>query len=166
MALTPALIFADIDSELAATRRVLDRVPDQHLAWSPHLKSMPLGKLAGHIVDIHSNLMTVLETSELDFAANPPPRVATDSSRGILAAFDAVAPKLAEAIKNASEEALQKTWTLRMGDRVFFTTPKVVTLRSFGFSHIAHHRAQLTVYLRLLDIPVPSVYGPTADEGL
>lgn len=165
MSLSPALIFADMDSELAATRRVLDRVPQEHLDWTPHPKSTPLGKLAGHIVDTHRLLLTVMDTSELDFAANPPPRVATDSASGMLAAFDEIAPRLTATIQGASEEALEETWTLRVGEQVFFTTPKVVTLRSFGFSHIAHHRAQLTVYLRLLDVPVPSVYGPTADEA-
>ncbi len=165
MSLTPALIFADIDSELAATRRVLDRVPDQHLDWTPHPKSTPLGKLAAHIVDVHQLLLAVLKTSELDFAANPPPRRETVSRQELLAEFDAIAPKLAAAVKGASEELLKETWTMRMGDHVIISGPKVVILRSLGVSHISHHRAQLTVYFRLLDIPVPSVYGPTADTG-
>lgn len=158
------LAFADFDMEVAATRRVLARLPDAEFGWKPHEKSTTLGELGAHIVNTFSWQTIVLTTDGIDFAASPPPRIEAASSQALVAAFDAKVPEVRAALDAADEAALGRDFTLRMGERVIFTRPRAVAFRSFGLSHVAHHRAQLTVYLRLLGLPVPPVYGPTADE--
>jgi uncharacterized damage-inducible protein DinB len=157
--------FADTAGELAATRRVLERVPQVHIDWRPHAKSRPLGELAAHIADIAVWLTHVLNADQLDFGAAPPPPVSPERADEIVRAFDAAAEAFQPAFDALPADELTRDWTLRIGDRVFFTRPKAVVLRSFCFTHIAHHRGQLMVYLRLLDVPLPPVLGPTADEG-
>jgi uncharacterized damage-inducible protein DinB len=159
------LALADFESEMAATRRVIERVPDEKLAWAPHQKSRTLGDLAAHVVEIVSWLPLILERNELDFGGAPPPSVVPESRRSLLERLEESIHKAREALDTVSADELARDWTLRVGDRVIFTSPKLVVLRSFGIGHLGHHRGQLTVYLRLLDVPVPSVFGPTADEA-
>ena len=155
--------LADYEHELATTRRVLERVPEEHLAWKPHAKSFSLGQLARHIAQIPHWLNVTLETSELDPSGIP--RVADPTStREIMDAFEKHAAESTAALKAASAEALKEPWTLSNGERAIFTLPKSAVTRGFVISHMIHHRAQLSVYLRLLDVPVPATYGPTADE--
>jgi len=158
------LALADIDHELAASRRVLNRVPADKLAWAPHAKSMSLGNLAAHIVNITGWQVDVLTKDGLDFGTAPPPIVAGEDATEIRRVFESHAASIRPALDAVDESAFSDPWTLQVGDRVLFTRPRIVVLRAFCLSHIAHHRGQLTVYLRLLDVPVPSVYGPTADE--
>lgn len=155
--------LADYEHELATTRRVLERVPDAHLAWKPHAKSFSLGQLARHVAQIPHWMSVTMETTELDPTTIP--RVAEPTStREILDVFEKHAAESVAALKGASAETLKEPWTLRMGEHVVFTMPRSGVARGFVISHMVHHRAQLSVYLRLLDVPVPSIYGPSADE--
>ena len=158
------LLFADFDQELATTRRVLERIPDDKLGWKPHEKSMALGGLGTHLANLVRWQVSMLRQDDYDFAANAPRMNAMESREALLAFFDANVADLRGALEELSDEALSSDWTLRRGEQVIFKRPRAQVLRSFGLSHMAHHRGQLTVYLRLLDVPLPPVYGPTADE--
>ena len=157
------LAIADIDNELKTTRRVLERVPDDRLDWTPHAKSMSLGALARHIPDVVGILVPLLQIDEVDLATRTPQEAAPGAA-GLVELFDRNAAALREALTAFTLEQCTEKFTLRVGDHVIFTLPRLVALRTFGMGHVGHHRGQLTVYLRLLDVPVPSVYGPTADE--
>ena len=159
-----SLAFGDLDEELAATRRVLERVPEEHLAWKPHEKSFSLGELATHIANLTRWQGSILRQDEFDFALAPPMLRAVGSREELLRMFDEGVTDYRTALGEADDAGMEQPWTLRHGQHVIFSRPRAVVLRSFGLSHMAHHRGQLTVYLRLLGIPVPSVYGPTADE--
>jgi uncharacterized damage-inducible protein DinB len=154
-------------SECASTRRLLASVPMDKLSWKPHEKSMPLGNLAIHIADLPNWVPITLERSELDFATEPyNPKKATTTEELLKIHDDATAAAL-QSIQNSNAEVLVKeNWTMRNGDKVYFTMPKIAVLRSSAFNHLYHHRGQLSVYLRLLDIPVPGMYGPTADNPM
>jgi uncharacterized damage-inducible protein DinB len=157
--------LGDLERELATTRRVLERLPEEHFAWKPHEKSMSLGRLAAHVVDlVHWQTMT-LQSEGLDLAAVRPPSPDTPASRAaLLQSFDAHVAAINEALGRASEPDLRQVWTLRMGPKVLLSMPRLAVLRTMSISHMINHRAQLCVYLRLLGIPVPPVYGPSADE--
>lgn len=158
------LSLGDFENEMAATRRVIDRVPDEKLGWAPHRKSRSLGDLSTHVVEIVSRFPNILGSSELDLATNPPLSLQQVGRAALLEQLDASIAQARQALDAVSDEALTQPWTLRFGERVVFTLPKAVAFRTFGLAHLGHHRGQLTVYLRLLDVPVPSVFGPTADE--
>lgn len=157
--------LGDLAHELATTRRVLERVPDEHWDWKPHAKSMTLGQLAGHVANLLNWGIHTMSETGVDFAAPPavPPRPADRA--GLLAAFDAGAERVRAGVEGADDEALGAPYTMRRGEQVITSMPRAAMLRGWILSHIIHHRGQLTVYLRLLDVPVPSVYGPSADEG-
>jgi uncharacterized damage-inducible protein DinB len=161
-------LLPEFDQEMVNTRKTLERVPDDKLTWKPHEKSMALGRLAGHLAELSGWSVEIINKDVLDFAppGAPPaqPMIAT-SRQQILDAFDKGVPAARAAIAGASDEHLMKSWTLAMGGKPLFTMPRVVVLRSFVMNHVIHHRAQLGVYLRLNDVPVPSIYGPSADEG-
>jgi uncharacterized damage-inducible protein DinB len=160
-----ATAFGDLEHELATTRRVFERLPDEQFGWKPHPKSMSLGQLAAHIATIPTWALYVLRETELDFSAVPvQPEHSTRDA--LLAAYDAKVAELRAAVaEHASDEALGQSWTGRSGTHVVMRTPRVALMRSFVINHLIHHRGQLSVYLRLLDVPVPSIYGPTADES-
>jgi uncharacterized damage-inducible protein DinB len=163
--LTPAqLLYPDLRQELATTRRILERVPDDKLDFRPHDKSMTLGQLANHLTELSGLANTVLTTSELDFAARKyePKKISTSVER--LALFDTLSREFAESVEGADWSALQETWVLRMGEQIIVNDQKAKLLRTLGLSHMAHHRAQLGVYLRLVGVAVPGTYGPSADE--
>jgi uncharacterized damage-inducible protein DinB len=158
------LLFSDLPQELAATRRVLERVPEGRADWRPHSKSTSLGNLAAHLAQLPRLARTVLTTDELDWATTPfqPPTVSTNAE--LLALFDEHATAMQEAVAAADWAALGKRWVMRIGDHVIVNEQKGKLIRTLGITHMAHHRAQLGVYLRLLDVPVPRTYGPSADE--
>ena len=165
---TPAQrVLGDLDHEMATTRRVLERVPLDRADWKPHPKSMSVGQLATHLASIPGWGVYTMTTTEMDFAAplppeaTPPPPTTTEA---LLAIFDGGVRQLGAALAEATAEELATTWTGRNGDRTVMAMPRAAVLRGFIVSHLIHHRAQLGVYLRLLDVPVPSMYGPTADE--
>ncbi len=157
-------LLPEFDQEMAGARRVLERVPGDRLDWRPHPKSMTLGGLASHLASAPGWIAPTFELPELDLAAFPrkPDPGTVD---GILALFDRNVGIAREALSSAPDSAFQEAWTLRAGPQVFYTLPRADIYRRFGISHLVHHRAQLGVYLRLLDIPVPGVYGPSADES-
>ena len=158
-------LFADLDKELAATRRMLEQVPDGRGDWTPHPRSMSLARLASHIAESSTYVTGVLATAEFDMAAGGFPGLTLDGKAEILALFDRTSAELRAALAAATPESLAETWTLRMGDQVLVRETRGVLVRDWGISHLVHHRAQLGVYLRLLDVPVPGMYGPSADDA-
>jgi uncharacterized damage-inducible protein DinB len=164
MALKDA-ILPEFDHEMASTRRLLERVPEDRPDWKPHAKSMPLGRLAAHVAEIPGYGLMTLETDELDFASGKYVPARFESRAQLLELFDDRVRRTRAAIAATDDETLRRPWTLRNGGQVIFTAPKVGTLRTFFMNHLIHHRGQLTVYLRLLDVPLPGTYGPSADEA-
>ena len=162
MSITDALL-AEFEHEMKTTRRLLERVPADRGDWKPHDKSSSLSQLVLHIANIPFWLTTTLKRTELDAAA-PGEKRSLTSTEALLAEFDRKVADAREALTAATADDLKVPWTLRAGDHVVFTMPRAVTLRTFVMNHLIHHRGQLTVYLRLLDVPLPSSYGPTADE--
>ena len=155
----------ELTTEASTTKRVLERVPEAHLNWRPHAKSMSLGQLALHVATLPRQLTEFVAGDELDLgaAASGPPTVS--SHQELLAAFMSSTEHARSYLANLSDERAMATWRLMTGGRQLFAAPRAAVLRSFLFNHWYHHRGQLLVYLRLLDVPVPSVYGPTADEN-
>ena len=161
-------ILPEFDHEMANTRKTLERVPNDKFAWKPHEKSMTLGDLATHLGNIPSWTKNTFEMDELDVAppGAPPYRLEQAKSRDeLLNAFDKNVSEARAALEAASDENWQGKWSLLMTGKTIFTLPRPAVFRGFIMSHSIHHRAQLGVYLRLLDVPVPSIYGPSADEG-
>lgn len=157
------IALGDLNHELNLTRTLLQRVPDGHLDWKPHEKSMTLGGLALHVATIPFWVSRILETDFFDIAnttRNPPPNSAQD----ILDAFDDRVARMRQALDATDDAALARTWELRRGEQVMQSMPRAAIIRAMGISHMIHHRAQLGVYLRLLNVPLPSIYGPSADE--
>jgi uncharacterized damage-inducible protein DinB len=164
MTMSQALV-PEFKQEMILTRRCLERIPDQKLAWQPHEKSMTLGGLATHMVNLLSWAALSLEQDEFDMAADRPKPEELDSTDKALGAFDHQVAAACAALEKATDEQFMSTWTLKSGDQTIFAMPKMAVLRSFVMNHMVHHRAQLGVYLRLNDVSVPSVYGPSADEN-
>jgi uncharacterized damage-inducible protein DinB len=167
MGMSQALL-PEFDHEMQNTRKVLERVPEGKPDYRPHPKSMAMARLAAHVAEIPRWAGMTLSTESLDI--NPPgqpPRTPSmmTSRQELLAGFDRVVAESRAAIAGASDAELVKPWTLLAGGRTVLTMPKAAVLRSFVLSHLIHHRAQLGVYLRLNDVAVPSIYGPSADEG-
>ena len=157
-------LLADFDHEMGTTRKLLERVPDDKLAWKPHAKSMSLGGLATHLTSIPVWGGTILNEPFFDLAANPPNQAEKTSRAEILAAFDETRKKT-RGWMDKSDGEYASMWSLRRGSQELFSMPRVAAFRSFILHHIIHHRGQLSVYLRLNDVPVPAIYGPSADEG-
>jgi len=164
MAINQGLIM-EFKHEAENTRKMLERIPADKYTWKPHAKSMELLKLGRHLASNPIWIGRALNADEYDFAKNPPaPAAALNTLKETLDLFD---KNVADAIKDlegASDEKLMQPWTLKQGEKVYFTMPKVAVVRNFSLSHSVHHRGQLSVYLRLLDVPVPGMYGPSADE--
>jgi uncharacterized damage-inducible protein DinB len=154
-------MIAEFDQEMATTRRVLERVPSEKGTWKPHEKSFSIGHLAQLVARMPGWIPMTVNHSKLDLSqANSYSYETTDA---LLKDFDRNVREARDALSNVTDEQMHQPWALTMGDRTLMTLPRGVVLRQ-NINHLVHHRAQLTVYLRLLDIPVPSVYGPTADE--
>jgi len=166
MAISQALL-GEFDLEMANSRKSIERVPDEKFDWKPHSKSSTMGALAAHIAVIPVWTKMTLETDQFDM--NPPggqpvqqPKL--KSRAEILAFFDKGVPEARAAIAAASDETMMQTWALLNGGKPIFSMRRVAVLRGMIMNHMIHHRAQLGVYLRLNDIPVPAIYGPSADE--
>jgi len=156
--------LGDLTQELASTRRVIEAIPEEHWNWSPHEKSMTAAGLATHLANIVSWMREILRAPEFDLANIPMSSDAFPDPQTALEEFDRRVGEVEEALAAVEDDVLKEEWTLRRGDTVMYKQPKVAALRTFGLSHMIHHRGQLTVYLRLLHAPVPGVYGPSADE--
>ena len=160
-------LLAEWDHEAVGTRKALSRVPDGKADFKPHERSFALGPLAMHIATIPMWGTTTATGDSFDF--NPPggemwrmPEYATTAS--MVATFDDGAEQFKSALAAVTDEQMMRPWSLLNGGEAMFTMPKIVVIRSFIFNHLVHHRGQLTVYLRLLEVPVPALYGPSADE--
>ena len=161
------LLVPEFDEEMTATRRVLERVPDGKASWKPHPKSMTLGRLATLVAELPAWAVTTLTTDELDImppGAPPPKSEALGSTKQILELFDRNAKAARAALAKAPDAEFTKPWAFKVGGRTIATNPKFTVYRRTVLNHLVHHRAQLTVYLRLTGAAVPPVYGPTADE--
>ena len=158
-------LIAEMEHEAKVTRTCLERVPAEKFDWKPHEKSMPFGKLAVHIAEMFSWTPATLQHAELDFATMDYKPLEPATTAELVEYLDKTVAEAIDVLRNTSDEQFLETWTLRNGEAVYFTLPKVAVMRSFVMNHIIHHRGQLSVYLRLNDIPVPSIYGPSADEG-
>jgi uncharacterized damage-inducible protein DinB len=163
---TAELLLLDFDIEIANTRRTLERIPNDKPDFAPHERSMKLGKLAMHCATLPIFAVYIVEDPGMDMMAPTRPRVTLDfeSREHALATLDDFAAQARAAIASASDEALAVTWPFGVGPNPISSLPRHATIRLWFLNHLIHHTAQLGVYLRLLDIPVPALYGPTADE--
>ena len=167
MALNEALL-PEFDHEMANTRKSLERAPEDKFDWKPHAKSMTVRRLAVHLATIPGWCAEVLGKDSLDVApvgAPPYKPPVVNSRKELLELFDREVAKAREALKGASDAQLMETWTLLAGGKAIFSMPRIAVLRGTVMNHMIHHRAQFGVYLRLNDLPVPAIYGPSADEG-
>jgi uncharacterized damage-inducible protein DinB len=160
-------LSAEIKHEAANTRKILARVPLDKLTWKPHDKSMDLQKLAKHVASIPIWVSRAITTDEMDFAkGRPAPAPDFKTTEELLAIFDHSVNQAIKDVEATSNETFMKSWTMRDGEKVYMTMPKAAVVRQMALNHAVHHRGQLSVYLRLLNVPVPGMYGPTADEPM
>ena len=164
---TAELLLQDYDMEMANTRRTLERVPEDKPDYKPHEKSMPMGKLTMHVATLPLFGKIILTTPSLDMANTdiPHPDMTFRTRDITLATFDAAAAEARAALAAASDADLATSWKFSFGEHVISNSPRSLAFRHMFFNHLIHHRAQLGVYLRLNDLPVPGVYGPSADES-
>jgi uncharacterized damage-inducible protein DinB len=156
-------LLGELGYEIISTRKILERIPADKFDWKPHERSLTMGDLANHLTDIFAWYKMTLETNELDFASGYVP-VRSQNAKELTTNFDNNVAGAKECLQRATPEVFLQNWTLRNGEHIVFTLPKTSVLRTFVVNHLVHHRAQLGIYLRLNDIPVPSMYGPSADE--
>ncbi|RSK44961.1 DinB family protein [Hymenobacter rigui] len=159
-------ILAELDHELATTRKLLERVPYDKADFQPHPKSMKLWQLASHIVNLLAFKQLFVQADSRDFLDpnGPKPGPTPSSSEELLARFDQYSASLRQALQDSDDEQLTGSFRLHRGEQTIMERPKAAAIRIMGLNHSIHHRGQLSVYLRLLDIPLPAMYGPSADE--
>ena len=157
-------LLSEFDQEMAKTRTTLARAPGDKFGWKPHGKSFSFMELTNHLARLPGWGTATLKTQSMDLDRFVPPPPA-ETAEGVLAAFDRNVAEFRSALEEASDEDLMRPWTLLQGGRELFTMPRLAVVRGMILNHILHHRGQLTLYLRLNDIPVPALYGPSADEG-
>jgi uncharacterized damage-inducible protein DinB len=161
--MTIAELIQEFEAEAKTTRRVLERVPSDKLAWAPHKKSMTLGRLAMHLASAPGAISGWPVTAHFEFAGDPtPPPTSTDD---IVAAHDSGVAQVKQNLEKIGDAGLGTTWSASAGGKTLMSMPKAAILRSLLMNHTYHHRGQLSVYLRLLDVSVPAIYGPSADES-
>jgi len=156
--------LTELIEEAKSTRKILERVPMDKPDYKPHPKSMELKKLASHVAELPSWVTMTIDTDGIDFATYEYKLPDPKDTEELLAIFDTAIATASEKLQQISDADMQKVWTMRNGEVVYFSLPKQAVIRVWAMNHLFHHRAQLGVYLRMLDIPVPGVYGPTADE--
>ena len=154
---------AEFDLEMKSTRRMLESVPEEQMSWRPHEKSMLLARLASHVAELPYRAAQVIELEALVRQPGFTPYIAA-SKEELLKKFDETSEAARKAIAVASEEHLKQTWAVKFGEKTILEMPRAMALRRIVMDHLIHHRGQLSVYLRLLDVPVPGMYGPSADE--
>ncbi|MEW6127353.1 MAG: DinB family protein [Acidobacteriota bacterium] len=166
MAISAALL-TEFDTEMATMRKTLERVTDDKFGWKPHDRSMTMGDLSSHIANMIGWVNVTISADEFDLAPGgvPMKNEAAKSNAELLETLDKNIAAARAAIESASDEQLMKSWSLKQNGQTLLSIPKVAVLRSFVMNHCIHHRGQLSVYLRMNDIPVPSIYGPSADES-
>jgi uncharacterized damage-inducible protein DinB len=159
-------LLMELKEEAKSTRKLLERVPEKSFSWKPHEKSFPLSRIASHVAEIPGWVSFTLDSDELDFGKYEYKAPEISKTADILKIHDECVEKAIKSLENSKDEDFSKMWTMRKNEIVYLTLPKIVVIRSFAFNHLYHHRGQLTVYLRLLDVPLPGIYGPTADEKM
>ena len=160
-------LLPEFDREMGLTRRLLERVPEEHFAWQPHAKSMTLGRLAEHLAEIPMWCRVTILESGIDMGVGRPPGYVAPSTRaGVLEMFDKNLANARAALSGRTDAELMAPWKLSSQGKEVFTMPKASVLRGFVMNHMIHHRGQMSVYLRLQNVPVPSMYGPSADETI
>jgi uncharacterized damage-inducible protein DinB len=157
------VFLKELDGEAAITRKMLDRIPNDKYDWQPHPKSMTIRQLANHIAELPGWITMAINTDELDFAANPYTPTLISDTKELIGLFNEKVEEAKENLWKTNEEVLEQKWVLRNGDAFYLERTKAEVIR-MSFNQITHHRAQLGVFLRLLDIPIPGSYGPSADE--
>jgi uncharacterized damage-inducible protein DinB len=160
-----AAFAAELKQEAVSTRKMLEKVPYDKKEWKPHEKSMTLGKLATHVAETGRWVAHALQNDGIDFS-QPLDRATPQSTEELVAVFEKHYQSGVAALESASEADLGKNWVVRAGDKIFMEIPKATAIRGWALSHMVHHRGQLSVYLRLLGVPVPGMYGPSADETM
>jgi len=164
MAIKDALL-PEFDHEMGTTRRLLERTPEAEFAWKPHEKSFSLGQLAGHVANIPNWCDAILKNTVFDVLSLGDTRARMpESTAGLVSQFDKTVAAARAALAATGDPEMLTPWTFKRGEQVVFTMPRVAAIRSFIMNHSIHHRGQLSVYLRLKDVPLPSMYGPTANE--
>ncbi len=158
------LLLLEFDEEMASTRRMLERVPEASLGWKPHDKSMTLGRLASHVADLPNRCTVIIGMDVFVRPVNFTPFVAS-SAKELLEHFEKASGDARQALVGLGEQQLPGMWTLKFGERTMVELPRAMALRRVFMDHLIHHRGQLSVYLRLLDVPVPGMYGPSADDA-
>ena len=158
-------LAAELRQEARTTRRILERVPEASLGWKPHEKSMSLGRLAAHVAELPELIIPALTQPEFDFGSGDFKPFNPESTAGLLEKFDRNIEAAAGLLEKQPDERMGEKWRLRSGDHVLFEMPRALVVRFVGLNHVIHHRGQLSVYLRMLDVPLPSIYGPTADDA-
>jgi uncharacterized damage-inducible protein DinB len=160
-------LLPEFDREMGITRRLLERLPDHQFAWKPHDKSMTLGRLAEHLAELPGWCKVTIEDSGIDVGVGRPVGYVPPATRAaVLQMFDANVAAARAALNGRSDAELMAPWTLKAQGKELFTMPKATVLRGFVMNHLVHHRGQMSVYLRLQNIPIPSMYGPSADEPI
>lgn len=162
MAINEAFL-SELDQEVASTRKILACVPNDKMAWKPHEKSMTLGRLAGHVVEMVGWGADTINNEKLEISAADYKPFEATSSKELVEKLDQNAAASRKAIAGASDQAMMQPWSLVFDGHTVLTMPRAAVLRSVIMNHVIHHRGQLSVYLRLLDVPIPGMYGPSAD---
>ncbi len=160
------ILYTDLENELRTTRRMLERFPEGKNDWRPHEKSMTLGRLASHVAEIPQYATMIISTPEMDFSKGGHTPTIYNTADELLAVFDQKVNELRPVLASFDSEAVATPWSLRNGEQIFFTRPKGDLVRHMMINHLVHHRAQLGVYYRMLDVPLPGSYGPSADEPM
>ena len=158
-------LLMEFDREASTTRKLLERLPDGKLSWAPHPKSYTLGRLAKHLATLPAWIAATLPADGFDLGSAPPSGEPPKTTAGILEAFDENVAKAKVALAQLDDARAAAAWTLSMNGKTLVQMPRIAFVRSLLLNHSVHHRGQLSVYLRLLDVPVPPLYGPTADEN-
>jgi uncharacterized damage-inducible protein DinB len=157
------MLLKELDQEAKTTRKMLERIPDDKYQWQPHVKSMAVQSLATHIAELPTWISMILTTSELDFAAGPYDPTIITNTKDLMELFEKSLTDGRSYLEKATEADLEPMWSLRNGDEIYLLATKAEWIRT-TFCQIVHHRAQLGVFLRLLNIPIPGSYGPSADD--
>ncbi len=163
MAIKDAFI-AELKHESSLTKKMLERVPLDKKEWKPHEKSMTLGRLATHIAQTPHWISDIIHVDDYDFSTRPYRSNTATSTEELLKIFQETLDTAIADLQKMNDEDFTNKWIVRVGEKVMYDTPKKIALRGWAYSHLIHHRGQLSVYLRLLDVPVPGMYGPSADE--
>src|SRR4030095_6088936 len=163
---TKDAFISELKHESSLTKKILERVPQDKKEWKPHEKSMTLGRLATHVAEIFHWISRVVSMDEFDFLVQGFSSYTAASQEELMTIFNEKLNKAIVDLQTMDDESFNKIWTVRRGEQIMFTTPKKIAIRGWALNHMIHHRGQLSVYLRLLDIPVPGMYGPSADEKM